>query len=58
MSNIDCVIRIAAKHEIPEIEDLIAAAYEQYRGVVTSPVFNAYLEDLSDVASNLNDAQA
>ena len=58
MSNIDCVIRIAAKHEIPEIEDLIAAAYEQYRGVVTSPVFNAYLEDLSDVASNLDDAQA
>jgi GNAT superfamily N-acetyltransferase len=58
MSNIDCVIRTAAKHEIPEIEALIVAHYDQYRRAIAPAIFDAYIAELSDIAGNLNDAQA
>ena len=57
MSHADCAIRRAAKHEVPEIEALCVAAYEQYRDAIPPPIFGAYMEDFRNLSSRWDDAQ-
>jgi GNAT superfamily N-acetyltransferase len=44
-------IRPAARWELPQIADMIAAAYEPYRDAFPPRIFAGYLQDLRDVES-------
>jgi GNAT superfamily N-acetyltransferase len=55
-ANGDCVVRPAARREIPEIESLGVAAYAQYRDAVSAAVFDAYMRDLRRLADYWDEA--
>jgi monoamine oxidase len=52
----DVLIRPAARHEIPGIEDLCVSAYAEYLDEVPSAVFDAYLRDLRRPAAHRDEA--
>lgn len=53
----DGLIRPAARHEIPEIERLHAAAYAQYRDDAPPAIFEAYDRDLRNLARYWDEAE-
>lgn len=50
-------IRRATKLEIPEIEAVGVAAYDQYRREVPAPIFDAYIDDLRCLEQHWEDAE-
>jgi predicted N-acetyltransferase YhbS len=57
MLPVECLIRPAARHEIPEIESVGVAAYAQYRGTLPAAIFEAYLADLRCLAAYWEEAE-
>jgi predicted N-acetyltransferase YhbS len=49
-------IRAAKRHEIPAIEEIYVWAYAEYRDEVPSAVFDAYIEDLRQLAVHWDEA--
>jgi GNAT superfamily N-acetyltransferase len=52
-----CLIRRAARQEVPEIERIVLAAFEQFRGEAPPVMFEAYLEKSRNVAAHWDDAE-
>jgi predicted N-acetyltransferase YhbS len=50
MVHSDLLIRPAIRHEIPVIEEVCVAAYAEHRDQVPAAVFDAYFEDLRQLA--------
>lgn len=53
----ECLIRPATGREIAEIERISVAAYAQYSDKVPPAIFDAYLQDLSDLAGHGDEAE-
>jgi predicted N-acetyltransferase YhbS len=56
MAHSDLLIRPAIRHEIPVIEEVCVAAYSQYRDEVSAAVFDAYLDELCQLAADWDKA--
>jgi hypothetical protein len=52
-----CLIRRATRQEIPEIEGIVLAAFEQFRDQAPPVMFEAYLEKSRNVAAHWDDAE-
>ena len=52
-----CLIRRAIRQEIPEIERIVLAAFEQFRGEAPPVMFEAYLEKSRNIAAHWDDAE-
>ncbi len=52
-----CLIRRAIRQEIPEIERIVLAAFEQFRSEAPPIMFKAYLEKSRNVAAHWDDAE-
>jgi GNAT superfamily N-acetyltransferase len=51
-----CLIRPGAKHEIPEIERVLMAAFAQYRDEIPAAIFDAYMGNLCQLADRWDEA--
>jgi predicted N-acetyltransferase YhbS len=52
-----CLIRLASKREIPDIESLIVAAFAEIRDHVPPAIFDAYTKNLHRLADRWDEAE-
>jgi predicted N-acetyltransferase YhbS len=52
-----CLIRPAAKRDLPDIESAVVAAFAQFRAEAPAPLFEAYIEDSRNLAARWDIAE-